>query len=190
MNDTVAVALITSLSTLAAAGSSGAITAWLASRQLRHQRALAGEERATQRASVHEELRRDAYERFLARADAAYRTLDEAWLAAPPTTGPDRDAGFAARRALDEAHVRVLLVGPDEVASRGADVLRGVGDEFRMHRRVVDAHPGAAGSAADLDREARRQAVAARGDASRDFIVAGGVGGEGGGGGGEELGKQ
>ena len=75
MNDTVAVALITSLSTLTAAGLAGWVSARTNDRQLRHQAALAREERAERRALDRRELRRETYERFLARADAAYRLL-------------------------------------------------------------------------------------------------------------------
>jgi hypothetical protein len=172
VNETVAVALIASLSTLVAAGLTGTVTAGLASRQLRHQRDLAGAERAAQRAAAHRELRRDAYERFLARADAAYRLLDEGWQAAPPATGPAPVAGFAARRALDEALIRVQLMGPEEVGRRGAELVASAGDEFRLHRRVVAADPGAAGSASELDRDARAEALAARARASQGFIGA------------------
>ncbi|MDT0382448.1 hypothetical protein RM572_27190 [Streptomyces sp. DSM 42041] len=137
MNDTVAVALITSVSTLTAAGLTGVVSARVTGRQLRHQRELAREERAEQRAAAHRDLCREACERFLAEADRAYRTLDAAWTAAPGAA-PDAEAGFAARRAVDEAFVRLQVAGPDAVAARGAEVVAAIGEEFR---RVARGEP-------------------------------------------------
>ncbi|WP_250297849.1 hypothetical protein [Streptomyces sp. A 4/2] len=171
MNDTVAVALITSLSTLSAAGLAGVASAWVAGRQLRHQSALAREERAERRAVDHREMRRDVYEKFLSQADAAYRVLDNGWFALPFTELRRWEAGFAARRALDEAYIRVQLVGPDDVAERGAEVLRSIGDEFRLHARIVDGSPDAAGNAADLEPSARSGALRARVASSTEFVT-------------------
>lgn len=175
VNDTVAVALITSLSTLSAAGVAGVATAWVAGRQLRHQGELAREERVARRAADLRELRRGTYETFLSRADEAYRVLDEGWFAAPFTEPGRWEAGFAARRALDEAYVRVRLVGPDDVAERGADVVRGIGDEFRLHARIVNGGPGdpdTAASAADREPSARTRALRTRADSSWEFVAA------------------
>lgn len=172
MDDTVAVALITSLSTLAAAGLAGVVSAWTNKRQLQHEALLARDERAEQRATDHRERRREAYERFLAQADAAYRVLDDAWFARPPAHETHRDAGFAARRTLDEAYVRVQLVGPEEVAEAGAGVVRGIGQEFRLHTHIADAHPDTTDGAADLDSSARTQAVRARFTTTREFVAA------------------
>ncbi|WP_141726208.1 hypothetical protein [Actinacidiphila rubida] len=172
MNDTVAVALITSLSTLSAAGVAGAATAWVTGRQLRHQSVLARQERAERRAADHREVCRGVYETFLSRADEAYRVLDEGWFAAPFTESGRWEAGFAARRALDEAYVRVRLAGPDDVAERGAEVVRGIGDEFRLHARLVAGGPDAAGSAAEREPSARTRALRVRADGSWEFVAA------------------
>jgi hypothetical protein len=171
MNDTVAVALITSLSTLSAAALAGAASAWVTSRQLRHQVALAREERGEQRAVDHREMRRESYERFLSQVDAAYRVLDEGWFARPFAEMPRWEAGFAARRALDEAYIRVRLVGPEEVAERGAQVVRSIGDEFRRHSRIVSSHPDTTGSPAELDPPARTEVLRARFAGSADFVT-------------------
>ncbi|MCM2577574.1 hypothetical protein [Streptomyces meridianus] len=171
MKDTVAVALITSLSTLTAAGLAGSVSAWVTGRQLRHQGLLAREERAEQRAITSREMRRDSYERFLSEADAVYRVLDEGWLARPFPESDPWEAGFAARRALDEAYVRVRLVGPDNVAERGADVVRSVGEEFRLHARIVRSHPGTTDSAAALDPSARAGVLRARSTTSEEFVT-------------------
>jgi hypothetical protein len=171
VNDTVAVALITSLSTLSAAGLAGAASAWVTGRQLREQGVLAREERAERRAVDSREQRREAYERFLSQADAAYRVLDEGWFAVPCTEPGRWEAGFAARRALDEAYIRVQLVGPDSVADKGGEVVRSVGEEFRSYARVVRASPGATGSAAELDAAVRKGALRARFADNREFVA-------------------
>lgn len=172
VNDTVAVALVTSLSTLTAAGLAASASAWATGRQLRHQALLAREERADRRAADYRELRRAAFERFLTRADEAYRVLDEGWFAIPFAESPRWEAGFAARRALDEACIRVRLLGPEHAAEQAAAVVRGIGDEFRLHARVVAAHPGATDSAAALDQPARAAALRERFAGSGDFVTA------------------
>jgi predicted deacetylase len=172
VNDTVAVALITSLSTLSAAGLAGSVSAWTTRRQLGHQAQLAREERLEQRAAEFREMRRAAYERFLSQADAAYRVLDDGWLARPFTESPRWEAGFAARRALDEAYIRVRLVGPEDVAERAAQVVRGIGEEFRSHARIVAAHPQVSESAAELGSLARARALRVRITVSADFVAA------------------
>jgi hypothetical protein len=172
VNDTVAVALITSLSTLTAAGLAGSVSAWTTSRQLRHQALLAREERAEQRTTAYREMRRESYERFLSQADAAYRVLDSGWMARPFTEPQRWEAGFAARRALDEAYVRIRLVGPEDVAELGAAVVRDIGDEFRLHARIVGSHPEATDCAAELDPSARAQALRARFATNDEFAAA------------------
>ncbi|NBM18847.1 hypothetical protein [Streptomyces sp. GC420] len=172
MKDTVAVALITSLSTLTAAGLAGAVSAWATGRQLRHQAVLAREERAEQRAVAQRELRRESYERFLREADAAYRVLDEGWFAAPFTETDRWEAGFAARRTLDEAYIRVRLVGPESVAERAAEMVGSIGGEFRLHAHVARSGPGTADSAAALDPGARARALRARYASSGEFVTA------------------
>lgn len=172
MNDTVAVALITSLSTLTAAGLAGSVAAWTTSRQLRHQALLAREERAEHRAASYREMRREAYEQFLTRADAAYRVLDDEWLAQPPAELQRREAGFAARRALDEMYIRVRLVGPEEVAERGTAVVTAIGAEFRLQARVMRSFPDAQDCAADLDAPARTQVLRTRDATSGEFVAA------------------
>jgi hypothetical protein len=163
VNSTVAVALITSVSTLTAAALAGWVSARTTARQLRHQAALAREERAERRATDHRETRREAYERFLTRADAAYRLLDEHWLATSPAAPPATEAGFAARRALDEACVRVRLVGPEPVAERAVAVVRGIGEEFRAHVHATGPSP---------DTGSRARALRARSSTTGDFISA------------------
>lgn len=171
VNPTVAVALVTSLSTLAAAGLTGTISALLTRRQLEHQRVLAREQRTEERADHRRELRREVYQHFVSQVDEAYRVLDAGWFAAPFTEGSHWEAGFTARRALDEANVRVQLEGPEAVAAQAAEVVSSVGREFREHRRVLDAHPGATGSAAELAAATRSEVLKARFRTTAGFIA-------------------
>lgn len=112
MNSTIAVALVTATSTLTAAALTGTLAAWVNARQLRHQYQLAGEQRAEDRADHLRQLRREAYQHLLSKADAAYRLLDASWLGVGSTEQPDSASGIPARRALDEAVIRVQLEGP------------------------------------------------------------------------------
>jgi hypothetical protein len=172
VNDTVAVALVTSFSTLTAAALAGSVAAWTTSRQLRHQALLAAQERAEQRENAYREMRRESYERFLSQADAAYRVLDSGWMARPFTESPQWEAGFAARRALDETFIRVRLVGPENVAEAGAAVVRAIGEEFQLHARVVGSHPDTTDCAAELDPSARAHVLQVRYATSGEFVAA------------------
>ncbi len=168
VNDTVAVALITSLSTLAAAGLAALVAARSTARQLRYQAALAREERADQRESGRREVCAAACERFLAEADAAYRVLDEGWAARPFREPLPWQDGFAARRALDEAYVRVQLTAPEAVVRAGRAVVRGIAAEFRTHGRIVgeavgeaDGVGGGVGAGTDVEGDPRVSALSA-----------------------------
>ncbi|QKW05819.1 hypothetical protein HUT18_04905 [Streptomyces sp. NA04227] len=184
MNPTVAVALITALSTLAAAGLAALVSARTTARQLRHQAALAREERAEQRAAARREARGLAYEQFLGRVDAAYRVLDEGWTARPFAEPLPWQAGFTARRAVDEALIRVQLTGPEEVAGAGRAVVRGLAEEFRTHAGAVGERAtfGAGDqresghevplSAVELAPDARSAALRVRFATSRRFVAA------------------
>ncbi|MGC4856372.1 hypothetical protein ACLQ24_24085 [Micromonospora sp. DT4] len=99
MQDTVAVALITSLSTLAAAALTGLIAARSTRRQLAHQLTIAQQESADRSAARREELRRDAYVGFLGACDAAYRRLDRRWIEpGADAVTPGYDETYAAMR--------------------------------------------------------------------------------------------
>jgi hypothetical protein len=157
VQDTVAVALITSLSTLAAASLTGLVGALTTRRQLTHQRRLAAQERAAQRAARREELRRDAYVGFLSACDQAYRRLDRRWVEGSETvTGYDE--GYAALRALDEAYNLVLLEGPAPVAAAARSVLVSVNEEYAV-QRGLDPEPD--GGVAPLRERHRERWLAA-----------------------------
>ncbi|MEU8112643.1 hypothetical protein [Micromonospora sp. NPDC048947] len=69
MQDTVAVALITSLSTLAAAALTGLVGALSIRRQLAHQLTVARQESAERRATRRDELRRASYVGLMSACD-------------------------------------------------------------------------------------------------------------------------
>ncbi|MCO1597185.1 hypothetical protein M8C17_18685 [Micromonospora sp. RHAY321] len=144
MQDTVAVALITSLSTLAAAALTGLVGALSTRRQLAHQLTVARQENAERRTTRRDELRREAYVGFLSACDQAYRRLDRRWVeAGGDESPPGYDEAYAAMRAVDEAYNLVLLEGPAEVASAARSVLASLTAEYADQRRL-GGEPGAA----------------------------------------------
>ncbi|MBQ0905149.1 hypothetical protein [Micromonospora sp. U21] len=137
MQDTVAVALITALSTLAAAALTGLVGARSTRRQLAHQLTVARQENVERRATRRGELRREAYVGFLSACDQAYRRLDRRWVeAGGDEPAPGYDETYAAMRAVDEAYNLVLLEGPAEVASAARSVQASVTAEHADQRRL------------------------------------------------------
>ncbi|RJQ76661.1 hypothetical protein D5S17_17510 [Pseudonocardiaceae bacterium YIM PH 21723] len=171
MNVTVSVALISAGAALFGSALTALSSAWLTSRQLRHQRGLAQDQRLHDRSSQQRQHRREAYEQFLAQVDAAYRLLDQAWQSAPFTDHPNWEAGFVARRVMDETYVRVQLEGPAEVAASAAAVVKSVGKEFRLVERTAVEHESGDLSPAELDSVGRSAAVKARFATTEDFIL-------------------
>lgn len=183
MQDTVAIALITSLSTLSAAALSGVLALRQGKRQLAHEARRSHAEREADRADRGAELRREAYERFLRQVDAAYRVLDERWRAEQPEN--DENAAFASRRALDEARIRVKLVGPAEIGDHADRIAKGVLRESQVLRRLLagEAGPGeedgigrattdTAAPAIERAATARREALESRDALNAAFVAA------------------
>lgn len=172
MNITIAVAVITALSTLAATALTGIYAQRSAGRQLAHQRQLTLDQHEFVKADRLRDIRRQAYEAFLSKVDAAYRLLDQSWSTVSIREADQPDAGFAARRALDEALVRVQLEGPQEVAERGQELVRSVGKEFRVRQDILDANPSVSAAPADLDRTRWAKALAERESHGAGFVAA------------------
>ncbi|MEU7843437.1 hypothetical protein AB0B39_21060 [Micromonospora sp. NPDC049114] len=163
MQDTVAVALITSLSTLGAAALTGLIGALSTRRQLAHQLTVARQESADRWATRRDELRRDAYIGFLGACDAAYRRLDRRWVEpGPDAVRPGYDETYAAMRAVDEAYNLVLVEGPADVASAGRSVLASLTTEYAEQRRLADEPGDEAAPLRDRHRERWLAAIEAR----------------------------
>ncbi|MEV1109423.1 hypothetical protein AB0I95_12315 [Micromonospora sp. NPDC049751] len=171
MQDTVAVALITSLSTLTAAALTGLIAARSTRRQLAHQLTVAREESADRAALRREELRRDAYVGFLGACDAAYRRLDRRWIE-PGTDAvtPGYDETYAAMRAVDEAYNLVLLQGPADVAAAGRSVVASLTTEYAEQRRLADEPGDAAAALRDRHRERWLAAIEVRTERRVAFV--------------------
>ncbi|MET8094381.1 hypothetical protein [Micromonospora sp. NPDC005220] len=173
MQDTVAVALITSLSTLAAAALTGLVGAFSTRRQLAHQLTVARQESVERRATRRGELRRDAYVGFLGACDQAYRQLDRRWLDADRSEPvPGYDEAYVAMRAVDEAYNLVLLEGPAEVAAAGRAVLTSLTTEYADQRRLGD-EPGDGGAPLrDRHRERWLAAIEVRTNRRISFVDA------------------
>ncbi|MGK5741424.1 hypothetical protein [Micromonospora sp. URMC 103] len=138
MQDTVAVALVTSMSTLAAASITGLIGLWASRRQVASHLAAAREERAEQRATWTAQLRRDSYVGFLSACDQAYRRLDWNWQQENhDAILKARSETYQALRGLDEAYNIVLLEGPGGVAREAELVTRSIDDEYREQLRLI-----------------------------------------------------
>ncbi|WP_341715999.1 hypothetical protein QQG74_18400 [Micromonospora sp. FIMYZ51] len=134
MRDTVAIALITSLSTLTAAGLTGLVTALTVRRQVAGQLAAAREERAEQRTLRRQQARRETYVGFLAACDRAYRALDTGWVGVE--TAPGEESPYPTLRTLDEAYNLVLLAGPDPVAEAAGRTVRSINEEYAKQRHL------------------------------------------------------
>ncbi len=146
VQDTVAVALVTSVSTLAAASISGLIGVWASRRQVAGQLAAAREERSEQRATSTAQLRRDSYVGFLSACDRAYRRLDWNWQHEHhDELLKVRSETYQALRGLDEAYNIVLLEGPEGVARAAEAVTRSINEEHRQQLRLIT------GAASDAD---------------------------------------
>ncbi|MEH1169497.1 hypothetical protein V6V47_29370 [Micromonospora sp. CPCC 205539] len=173
MQDTVAVALITSLSTLVAAALTGLVGALSTRRQLAHQLAVARQDGAERRATRRDELRRNAYVGFLGACDQAYRRLDRRWVEAggdEPTSGYDET--YAAMRAVDEAYNLMLLEGPADVAAAGRSVLTSVNAEYADQRRLASRPGGGATPLRDRYRERWLAAIEERTNRRVSFVDA------------------
>ncbi|TCB94308.1 hypothetical protein E0H26_21730 [Micromonospora zingiberis] len=166
MRETVAIALITSLSTLTAAGLTGLVTARTVRRQVTGQLAAAREERAEQRTLRRDQERRDTYVSFLAACDRAYRALDTGWVG--PETAPGEEQPYPALRALDEAYNLVLLVGPDPAAKAAGDTVRSINEEYAQQRPL---HREAAGPLATRHRTEHLAALRRRAERRDAFVT-------------------
>ncbi|WBC13606.1 hypothetical protein O7600_21045 [Micromonospora sp. WMMA1998] len=171
MQDTVAVALITSMSTLAAAGMTGVIGAWAARRQVTSHLTGAREERAEQRATERAQRRRDAYVGFLGACDQAYRSLDRNWR---QESGAGHGETYQALRGLDEAYNIVLLEGPEEVAREAELVTASINGESReLWRLIGEAAAESDGvPPADVHGPQRRTAIEERARRRDSFVDA------------------
>ncbi|MDV6012477.1 hypothetical protein [Haloechinothrix sp. LS1_15] len=170
MNVTVAVAVITSLSTLSGAALTSFAAVRQTSRRMQHELAITREDRADSQRERRRQQRRDSYEKFLSRADAAYRVLDERWRTSITHHGSSDEAGFIARRGMDEAVIRVQLEGPRSVADKAAAVVQAISAEFQTCENIASEHANSEQCAAELNPAARTSAVNARFHTTAEFL--------------------
>ncbi|RFC78084.1 hypothetical protein [Streptomyces sp. AcE210] len=136
MQDTVAVALITALSTLFAAGLTGAITLRLQRRQA-----------AAERVRAREEARRAAYAGLLAASTETWFAIDAMWRLVPPQNVDDPmhpEAGevLSALKRLDHALHVACLHGPSSIDTEAAELYFYADKEFGTIMQVLDGNIG------------------------------------------------
>ncbi|MFI9807458.1 hypothetical protein ACIHEJ_24370 [Streptomyces sp. NPDC052301] len=130
MNDTVAVALITAVSTLSAGAVTGGFAFWGTGRQAREQAQQAREERAEQRATRQREVRRDVYVRFLDLAVQVDQHMDFIWIEPGPSITAEKiEQMVELTRQLWKALPAVLLEGPPAVAEAARAFAAAVAEE-------------------------------------------------------------
>jgi len=128
MSTTIAVALITSLSTLAGAGISGLIAFLIDRTRSSAQLTLANTGRVDERLKERRQIRRDAYVQFLNQVSSAEEALEAGWLLKPPPDSTDAPGLVAPVTAelhrLQRLANLVALEGPNEVtlAAQGLQV--------------------------------------------------------------------
>ncbi|QWA21548.1 hypothetical protein KJK32_10100 [Streptomyces sp. JCM17656] len=117
MNDVVAVALITAMTTLAAGAIAGGFAYAAANRQAESQEGQAREARAEQRVVRHREVRRDVYVRFLNCMDDAHACMNRVWTEKPiPLQESTTGELLAAANQVGKMLTVVSLEGPPNVA--------------------------------------------------------------------------
>ncbi|MGW3407942.1 hypothetical protein [Streptomyces sp. NPDC000888] len=117
MNDTVAVALITAISTLSAGAVTGGFAFWGTRRQTREQAQQAREERAEQRTTRQREVRRDVYVRFLDLAVQVDQHMSFIWIEPGPSITAEKiEQMIELTSQLWKALPAVLLEGPPAAA--------------------------------------------------------------------------
>ncbi|MEV0688766.1 hypothetical protein [Streptomyces sp. NPDC050388] len=130
MNDTVAVALITALSTLSAGAVTGGFAFWGTRRQAKEQAQQAREDRSEQRAAWHRDVRRDAYVRFLDLAVQVDQHMSFIWMEPGPSITAEKiEHMIELTSQLWKALPAVLLEGPPAVAEAARAFAGAVAEE-------------------------------------------------------------
>ncbi|MET9499725.1 hypothetical protein [Streptomyces sp. NPDC006552] len=165
MTETVAVALVTALSTLIAAGLTGAVTLRLQRRQA-----------AAERLRLREEARRTAYADLLSASTDAWMAVDRAWGLYPPNSDeprpPEIQEGLAVLKRLEQALHVVTLYGPPALDSKAAALYNSADQEFWNIVRVLMANVGEQQSAIALAEPDQQPNGEARLAARAAFTVA------------------
>ncbi|MFE3942352.1 hypothetical protein ACFXPV_10825 [Streptomyces sp. NPDC059118] len=144
MQDTVAVALITALSTLFAAGLTGAFTLRLQRRQA-----------AVERLRAREEARRAAYAGLLSASTETWFAIDAMWRLVPPQNaddpmGEEVSEGLSALKRLDQALHVASLHGPPSIDTEAAELYFRANEESEVILRVLGDNVGDSRKAVEL----------------------------------------
>ncbi|MEU0382613.1 hypothetical protein ABZ093_35815 [Streptomyces cyaneofuscatus] len=135
MTETVAVAMVTALSTLFAAGLTGAVTLRLQRRQA-----------AAERLRIREEARRMAYANLLSASTDAWLAIDEVWKLRPPGSNeprqPEIGEALSALKLLDQALHVATLYGPPSIDKAAAALYNSADEEYWNIVRVLMANEG------------------------------------------------
>lgn len=136
IQDIVAVALITALSTLFAAGLTGAITLRLQGRQA-----------AAERIRAREEARRTAYAGLLSASAETWFAIDAMWRLVPPRNAdapmhPEAGEVLSALKRLDHALHVACLHGPSSIDTEAAELYFYANKESGTIMQVLDSNIG------------------------------------------------
>jgi hypothetical protein len=130
VNDTVAVALITAISTLSAGAVTGGFAFWGTRRQAKAQAQQAREDRSEQRAARHREVRRDVYVRFLDAAVQVDQHMSFMWIEPGSSINAEMvEQVTELTSQLWKALPAVLLEGPPAVAEAARSFAGAVAEE-------------------------------------------------------------
>ncbi|MFE5524336.1 hypothetical protein ACFQ9Q_42435 [Streptomyces virginiae] len=153
MNETVTVALITALATLAGGGMASLVAAWNTRKQLQSTHALAAIEKAEGQRRERRELRRDAYLKFIDQLSATDRAMVDLWQTNALTEQvnvrtyePFKIASGHLNALVDRAHL-VALEGPEDLH---AAALQSAVDEARALAALGDLVHESVGREGDL----------------------------------------
>ncbi|WP_329616547.1 hypothetical protein OG244_28890 [Streptomyces brevispora] len=170
MQNTIAVALITSISTLTGGALTGLVAVWVNRMQLNSARFSADLDRVEQRMSRHRELRRDSYIEFLGHWGKVEDLLVTLWR--QPSPPAEMVASLRDYRDYSEAENAiyewrdamnlVVLEGPEEVGILALEIYVQEAGYLAKVAETLRANHGSEQSIGQIDRNARNGQNSAR----------------------------
>jgi hypothetical protein len=177
VNITIAVALITALSTLSGGLIVSAVSLRIHRQQLAAQRQLAADEREEQQRLALRERQRQTYEQLLNRFDEIERALQKCW-ESHGIPGGDQNISPAMRAALNciigfEQMLNVVAIdGPEQVSDLALDLQAVAFTEFRQIISASSTAPDATSPLLKIARDVYVEAVRTRKEAKAKLIKA------------------
>ncbi|MFF1656195.1 hypothetical protein [Streptomyces sp. NPDC058255] len=143
MNDVVAVALITAVSTVTAGGLAGVFTYRAALAQARSQMEQSREGRLEERLARHREVRRDVYVRFLDQLSDAHNFMDQLWMEPLPSSAEPavRQLTERADQLWKTMHI-IDLEGPPDVAAAARSIAGSTYAEWDALKEYLEGSQG------------------------------------------------